>query len=158
MKIRNADRREHIVLQMTPMIDIVFQLLVFFVFTFKIVLPEGDFNIRMPATAGESAQPSENPLLNVSLRADNVGDLAAVRLGDLAFTGEAPFAQLQEHVRALIDDAGGIGAADQEVEIDADFDLKYKFVMNAMTAITGYFDSEGNQHQLIERVRFAPLD
>ena len=158
MKIRNADRREHIVLQMTPMIDIVFQLLVFFVFTFKIVLPEGDFNIRMPATAGESSQPSETPLLNVSLRADDVGDLAAVRLGDLAFTGEAPFAQLQEHIRTMIDDSGGIGAADQEVEIDADFDLKYKFVMNAMTAITGYFDSEGNQHQLIERVRFAPLD
>ena len=58
----------------------------------------------------------------------------------------------------MIDDAGGADAADQEVEIDADFDLKYKYVMNAMTAITGYFDSEGNQHKLIERVRFAPLD
>ena len=57
MKIRNTDRREHIVLQMTPMIDIVFQLLIFFVFTFKIVLPEGDFNIRMPsASASQSTQ------------------------------------------------------------------------------------------------------
>ena len=39
MKIRNTEHRDRIVLQMTPMIDIVFQLLVFFVFTFKIVLP-----------------------------------------------------------------------------------------------------------------------
>ena len=52
MKIRNTEHREHIVLQMTPMIDIVFQLLVFFVFTFKIVLPEGDFNIRRAGTGG----------------------------------------------------------------------------------------------------------
>ncbi len=33
---------------MTPMIDIVFLLLVFFLFSFKIVVQEGDFNIRMP--------------------------------------------------------------------------------------------------------------
>jgi Biopolymer transport protein len=35
-------------INMTPMIDIVFQLLAFFIMTLKIVQPEGDFDVRMP--------------------------------------------------------------------------------------------------------------
>ncbi|MGI9429737.1 MAG: biopolymer transporter ExbD [Bythopirellula sp.] len=158
MKIRNTEHRDKIVLQMTPMIDIVFQLLVFFVFTFKIVLPEGDFNIRMPSSsASQSSQPSETPLLQVKLRSTPSGDLASVQLGDLSFSGEAPFLQLHEAIRGMINDAGGPGSTDQEVEIEADYDLQYRFAMNAMTAITGEIDDNGEQHKLVERVRFAPL-
>jgi len=158
MKIRNTDHREHIVLQMTPMIDIVFQLLVFFIFTFKIVLPEGDFNIRMPsAKTSQSSTPSETPLLKVRLRATPEGDLARVQLGDVPFEGEAPFYQLQTQIRSLIDDEAGPGSTDQEVEIDADYDLKYRYAMHAITAITGYLDDNGQKHKLVERVRFAPL-
>ncbi|MFT5528125.1 MAG: biopolymer transport protein ExbD, partial [Pirellulaceae bacterium] len=53
MKVRNnkLGPDEEIELQMTPMIDIVFQLLVFFIMTFKIVAMEGDFNIKMPMAA-----------------------------------------------------------------------------------------------------------
>ncbi|QDT00028.1 ExbD/TolR family protein [Adhaeretor mobilis] len=153
MKIRNTEHREHIVLQMTPMIDIVFQLLVFFVFTFKIVLPEGDFNIRMPASAGSSAQPSETPLLKVKLVAGADRELARIQLGDQPY---ASFLDLQNAIRGMVDDSGGPGTTDQEVEIDADFDLRYQYAINAMTAITGYQEN-GVQHKLIERVRFAPL-
>jgi len=158
MKIRNTEHREEIVLQMTPMIDIVFQLLVFFVFTFKIVLPEGDFNIRMPSSsASQSSQPSETPLLKVRLRADADGELAGVQLNDNQFSGENPFLQLHEEIRSMINDAGGPGSTDQEVEIEADYDLKYRYAMNAITAITGEIDDNGEQHKLVERVRFAPL-
>jgi biopolymer transport protein ExbD len=158
MKFRNTEHRENVVLQMTPMIDIVFQLLVFFVFTFKIVLPEGDFNIRMPsASSTVSSQPSETPLLRVRLRATPERELASVQLGDVVFEGQAPFAQLQQEIRALVGDAAGPSASDQEVEIDADYDLKYRYVMNAITAITGYVDASGQQHKLVERVRFAPV-
>jgi len=158
MKIRNSENRETITLQMTPMIDIVFQLLVFFVFTFKIVLPEGDFNIRMPsASASESSQPSETPLLKVRLRATPTGELARVQLGDLALDGAAPFAQLHLEIRNLVGDSGGPGSTEQEVEIEADYELKYRYAMDAITAITGYIDDNGEQHKLVERVRFAPL-
>ena len=158
MKIRNTDHREQIVLQMTPMIDIVFQLLVFFVFTFKIVLPEGDFNIRMPSSsASTSSEPSENPLLRVKLRANADRELASLQLGDVAFEGAAPFLQLQTEIRALVGDDAGPGENEQEVEIDADYDLKYRYVINAITAITGYTDENGKQHKLVERVRFAPV-
>lgn len=159
MKIRHADHREDVTLQMTPMIDIVFQLMVFFVFTFKITLPEGDFNVRMPAEAGVSAAPSETPVLRVRLRAGENRELASVELGEVAIVGDDPFGQLQTKIRSLVDDSAGPGSAEQEVEIDADYDLKYQYVMNAMTAITGYIDpATGEQHKLIEKVRFAPLD
>ena len=158
MKIRHADHREHIVLQMTPMIDIVFQLLVFFVFTFKIVLPEGDFNIRMPAAAAsQSSQPSETPLLKVRLRAAQDGNLTSVQLGDLMFDGQAPFYQLQSHIRGLVGDDAGPGSSEQEVELDCDYGLNYRYAINALTAITGYLDENGQQHKLVEKVRFAPL-
>ncbi len=43
---------DKIELQMTPMIDVVFQLLIFFMFTFKIATQEGDFNVKMPIAGG----------------------------------------------------------------------------------------------------------
>ena len=157
MKFRNTEHRERIVLQMTPMIDIVFQLLVFFIFTFKIILPEGDFNIRMPsASTTSTSQPSETPLMKVRLQANEVGDLVAVGLNDLRFTGANRFRQLQAEIRGMVQDDGGPGTSEQEVEIDADYNLKYRYAMNAITAITGYIEN-GEQHQLVERVRFAPL-
>jgi biopolymer transport protein ExbD len=158
MKFNRHSRHDEVFVQMTPMIDIVFQLMVFFVFTFKIVLPEGDFNIRMPSAQQSSAStPSESPLLKVRLRADENGQLAGVQLGDVAISGDAPFYQLQSKIRSLIGDTAGPGSSDQEVEIDADFNLKYRYAMNAITAVTGYVDDNGEQHKLVERVRFSPL-
>jgi biopolymer transport protein ExbD len=158
MRIRHHEHREDLKLQMTPMIDIVFQLMVFFVFTFKITAPEGDFNVRMPAQAGIAAEPSETPLLKVRLRAGEDRNLIGVELGDVAITGADPFGQLQTRIRGLVDDSSGPGSVEQEVEIESDFDLKYKYAMDAMTAITGYIDpATGERHKLIEKVRFAPL-
>ncbi|TWT86824.1 Biopolymer transport protein ExbD/TolR [Pseudobythopirellula maris] len=159
MKIRHSDHRDKIELQMTPMIDIVFQLLIFFIMTFKIVLPEGDFNVRMPLAASESpAPPSETPTLRLEMTADGEGKLVELRLGDLVFTGEDRFAKLHAHVRSLVGDAGGPGVAtDQEVDIDADYGLRYDYVMRAITALTGYIEN-GQRHQLIERVRLTPPD
>jgi hypothetical protein len=58
----------------------------------------------------------------------------------------------------MADDSAGPGSVDQEVEIESDYNLKYRYVMNAMTAITGYIDpATGERHKLIEKVRFAPL-
>ena len=59
MKIRRGlEHDDTVELNMTSMIDIVFQLLVFFIMTFKIVAQEGDFNVRMPAAAS-GGPPSE---------------------------------------------------------------------------------------------------
>ena len=68
---------------MTPMIDIVFQLLVFFVMTFKVVVREGDFNIRMPAaSAASSAVDDFNVPIKVKLEAGLGGAIADIIIDD----------------------------------------------------------------------------
>ena len=42
------------------MIDIVFQLLIFFMLNLKIVAPEGNFNINMPIAAPQAAASEQN--------------------------------------------------------------------------------------------------
>ncbi|MEQ8846528.1 biopolymer transporter ExbD [Botrimarina sp.] len=159
MRIRHADHRDRIDLQMTPMIDIVFQLLVFFIMTFKIVLPEGDFNIRMPLPSEAApSTPSELPTLNLRMVAGGDGQLARLSLDARTFEGEDRFRNLHGYIRGLINDAGGPGAtADQEVEINADYDLHYRYVMDAITALSGYLEN-GQRHQLIEKIRLTPPD
>jgi hypothetical protein len=57
----------------------------------------------------------------------------------------------------LVSDAGGPGTtADQEAEIDCDYDLHYEYVIDAVTAITGYIDQNNQRHKLIERIKFTP--
>ena len=149
---------DKIELQMTPMIDIVFQLNIFFLFTFKIILPEGDFNIRMPsAAAARAIQTSEAIPMTVVLKAEPNGELADLRLNGRSFgSGRDAFARLHQQIRGLVDDAGGPGtAADLEVEIDADFDLHYYYTYTAIDALTGYVEN-GEPHKLIERVKFTP--
>ena len=51
---------DEIKLNMTAMIDIVFQLLVFFIMTFKVVAMEGDFNIRMPLATTDAEISKKN--------------------------------------------------------------------------------------------------
>ena len=79
---------------MTPMIDIVFQLLIFFIMTFKIVSLEGDFNIKMPAAAPSEGPPEEDllPPLRLRLTAGEEGQLNGIQLDDRAFLS---FAELR---------------------------------------------------------------
>jgi biopolymer transport protein ExbD len=159
MRIRHGPKTlDKIELQMTPMIDIVFQLNIFFLFTFKIILPEGDFNIRMPsAAAARATEISESLPMTLVMKAAPDGELAELRLNNRSF-GNRPdaFYQLQQQIIGLVKDAGGPGtASDLEVEIDADYDLNYEYVMRAITAVTGYIEN-GEAHALVERIRFTP--
>jgi biopolymer transport protein ExbD len=159
MRFRHGPKTlDKIELQMTPMIDIVFQLNIFFLFTFKIILPEGDFNIRMPsAAAARATEISESLPMTLVMKAGPSGELAELGLAGRSF-GNRPdaFAQLHAQIRGMVDDAGGPGtASDLEVEIDADFDLHYEYVMRAITAVTGYIEN-GEPHALVERIKFTP--
>lgn len=157
MRIRNVGREDKIELQMTPMIDIVFQLLIFFIMTFKIVLAEGDFNIRMPsASASAQQEPVDSPTLQVKLKANADGSLARISIEG---TSLASFDELQQIIIRRVQSSGGPSAegSDLEVEIDADYHLKYDYVIQAITAISGYVENR-QQHRLIERIKFAPLD
>lgn len=158
MRIRRTGREEKITLQMTPMIDVVFLLLIFFIMTFKIVLPEGDFNIRMPSpAAAQAVEPSETLPLLLVMKADQGGGLADLQLASRSFgTGREAFVKLRGYVRDLVDDAGGPGTAvEQEIELDCDYDLQYRFVIAAIDAVTGYIEG-GDRHKLIDKIKFSP--
>ena len=145
---------------MTPMIDCVFLLLVFFLLTFKIVAPEGDFQVRMPrfAPLPDDSQPLDLPPITVRLLADGNGDLASIRFGNRSLGTD--FRALRMRVRKMMGDDPGPGAGDDdgddaEVKLDCEYRLKYEYVMEAITAVSGYID-EGRVTTMVHRVQFAP--
>jgi biopolymer transport protein ExbD len=154
VKIRNREEAQKNALNMTSMIDIVFLLLVFFVMTFKIVELEGDFSVRMPLAGSSSVtvDPTDLPL-QLRLRADNQGRLTSMSLNEINLGTD--FDQLRANVVSLIgsatpteDDEG------PELEIDTDYNLRYEYVIESITAVSGYKD--GNEIvKLIEKIKFA---
>jgi len=168
MRVRNVRRHEgEVELQMTPMIDIVFQLLVFFIMTFKIVTAEGDFSIKMPQ-AYESGEPTDDqPLVvvvTITARADGgLGDVFwasdSKPLGDDEGFSNDPFGHLRRKVREYVGDEGGRKPTGQEAEVELDCapNLHFQHVMSAITHIKGYIDNKTKERvNLVEKIRFKP--
>jgi len=142
-------------LQMTPMIDVVFLLLIFFLLTFKIIAPEGDFNIKMPESASEGLPDiDQRPPIKVRLKANAAGELTAIGFGDRSLGRN--FGEL----RALIIEIVGEEPSPEEqelneVELDCDYNLKYEYVVDAITAVSGYI-KDGEPIQTVGKIKFSP--
>jgi biopolymer transport protein ExbD len=158
MRFRAAAGGEKIELQMTPMIDIVFQLLIFFTLTFKIAAPEGDFNIKMPlaAQAAGTPDPSQLPPVKVRLKAGSGGRLSDIVYGNKTLGRD--FNRLRGEIRLFVGDNPTADVlSNTEVEFDCDYDLRYEYVVSAITAVSGYVDPETRQlHRLVEKIKFSP--
>jgi biopolymer transport protein ExbD len=156
MKLRRSTTEisDKVDIQMTPMIDIVFLLLIFFLFSFKIVTQEGDFNIRMPVAGPVSTAIDTQLPIKVRLTADADGNLTGIQMADRKLPN---FQALREQVISIVGDDAGPGAADKtEAEIDFDFNLKYRYVIAAVTAISGYVSPDGHIVKLIQKIKFTP--
>lgn len=144
---------------MSAMIDIVFQLLIFFMLTLKIVEPEGEFNVNMPAT-GIICFPVENglPDIKVKLRANPDGTLSGLFFGQRNLgVGPAAFEQLNIEILKVIGRPGNPVARDMAVEIDADYQLHFNNVISAVGACTGRIDERnGKVVTYIEKIKFKP--
>ena len=159
MKIRGSDKAgEKIEPQMAPMIDVVFQLLIFFMLTLKIIEPEGAVNVNMPIGAPSDA--SDDALIDavkVRLLANSKGQLIGVKMGltDLGNDDKA-----FDDLNARIADRVTNGSADEmEAEIDADPELHWTYTMKAISAVRGKMDTSQDPPQiipLIEKIKFAP--
>ena len=155
MKIRNTGRdQEESGLQMTSMIDIVFLLLVFFVMTFKIIAPEGDFNIKMPAQAAAGTpNPEAVPPIKIRIRAAENGRVSGIKFGEVPVGN---IADLRKKIREVVGDEPGPGSlAATEVEFDCDYNLRYEYVVQAMTAVSGYVH-DNQVIKLVEKIKFTP--
>lgn len=155
MRMRHEVEHEKNELNMTSMIDIVFLLLVFFVMTFKIVEMEGDFTVRMPLAGDSNSVVDVTDLpLKLRLRADNDGKLTSMALNEINLGTD--FTKLRANVISLVGTDEPIeGDKGPEIEIDTDYNLRYSYVIQAITSVSGYKDGNDQVVKLIERIKFA---
>lgn len=155
MKIKKTKLSDKVPIDMTPMIDIVFQLLTFFVMTLKIASAEGDFNIRMPLAAPRAGPPDPNqlPPMKLFLKADASGNISQVVMNDTPFSGGDRWARVHNHVAGIVGD--GSLAASAEVELVCDYNLHYEHVIEAITAVSGEM-RDGQIVKLVEKIKFSP--
>ena len=158
MKIRNKAEAQKIEPQMAPMIDVVFQLLIFFILTLKIIEPEGDFNINMPI--GVSQKTNQDQIISeikIKLVATPDGDLGTMRFGNRSLgNGPEAFERLRSEILNLIGRPGNPLTKDMEVEIDADYNLDFEHVIHAVSACTGRMTKDKKLVRYIEKIKFAP--
>ncbi len=157
MKFRHNITEEKAKLEMTPMIDLVFQLLIFFVMTFKINPQEGDFNIKMPKPGQAVATDTTQINLRLRLLSDGQGDLKEIILNDNLSFG-TNWDSLRAKMVELVGDPTGPQDAEDgpEIEIDLDYDLHYAHVVQAITSATGYRSGD-DVVPLVQRIKFAPI-
>ncbi len=160
MKIELAEPDE-IKLQMTAMIDIVFQLLIFFIMTFKVVAMEGDFSVRMPL-ASSSADRLDEALpeqIMVRLQAGENGNLSNITVDGLETFIDtdvnAMYRALNEYVeRKLAGEVNPESGGEVEVEFDIDFSLKYKYTVKGIEAVSGRILPDGSVKKLVQKIKF----
>ena len=159
IQFRKRGLADKVPIDMTPMIDIVFQLLAFFCMTLRVADAEGDFAIKMPLVAAQAGEPDPNQAperFTLRMRADAAGDLLEMTMAQQAFTG--PGDERWIRLRQFI--AGQVGqgslAESAEVELDCDYNLKYEYVIRAITAVSGDIGPDGQMIKLIEKINFAP--
>ena len=156
MRLRSTEPEE-IKMNMTSMIDIVFQLLVFFVMTFNPVQYEGDFTVKMPLN---SETPTDDiidipEVISVNLSADASGDLANILVDGIPVNQDDLYGGLTQTIESRL--ASGEGNPDSTTETEVDFDiaptLKYSYTVAAIEAVSG--KKEGDQvTKLISKIKF----
>ena len=153
--VKNEGLADRVSFDMTPMIDCCFQLIIFFMLTLKIFTPEGDFNIRMPLAAPSEGvpEPDQLPPMKVRLRAAVNGAIETIEFGNRSLGKN--FLALRAQVRDMVGDSAGPAGSSAEVELDCDYNLRYEYVIEAVTAVSGYV-KDGQVQKLVEKIKFAP--
>jgi len=157
-RLKHASRGPaKIAIDMTPMIDCVFQLIIFFMLTLKIRADEGDFNIHMPLGVAQGVA-AELPPIRVRLEANADGSLRSIAMGQEAYgNDERAFDLLNARILNLVGRPGTAFSKDVEVEIDADYELHYQYVVTAISKCTGKIDERTREpRRYVEKIKFAP--
>lgn len=143
--------------QMTPMIDVVFQLLAFFLLTFRLASVEGDFALKLPSADGRAlGERGASELFQIRLAADERGDLAEWRLDErLAGRGAGSLDLLRAELQARADAARAAGAPEPEAELVCDDRLRYENMLAAFEHATTARDADGRPKPVLRKVRVA---
>jgi len=162
MKLGGRRKSDDLKINMTAMIDIVFQLLIFFILTFKVAALEGDFEVKMPlASTNPSSMDEVLPtVIHVGLTAGVNRDIASIEIDDgtqaLTFTQADMFQQLTGFVESVIAREGDPSMASEvEVEFDIDNELRYRFTVKAIEAVSGQVLPDGTVKKLVNKIKFT---
>jgi biopolymer transport protein ExbD len=117
MKIPSVYQRADVGINMTPLIDIVFQLLIFFLVSSHLARQETQLPLPLPTAASgvEEAQAEESPRLTINLLADGT-----VRLAGHKLTTDQLSVRLKQ-LRATLD-------ASTELRVRGDRAVAYEYV------------------------------
>ncbi|RLS77608.1 MAG: biopolymer transporter ExbD [Planctomycetota bacterium] len=132
---------DKIAIDMTPMIDVVFQLITFFMLTLKTVITEGDFDIRMPLGASAGAAPEDAPtVLRLVMKADGEGRLAKINMNGNPIVGDDLLSELatgSEALRQAEDNAAKSRTEGTKRRVDAATKQKNAVVRQFIDTIRG---------------------
>ena len=155
MAKRESKLPDKIAIDMTPMIDVVFQLITFFMLTLKTVIVEGDFDIKMPLGAS-AVDPNSTPptVMRVKMTAGPDGTLSGITMNG---SGVGDFEALRQKIIGIVGvNTGPGGAQNTEVELDCDYGLKYLNVVQAISHVSGVPQPDGQTIDLVKKIKFTP--
>jgi biopolymer transport protein ExbD len=139
-----AQDNEPVKLNMTPMIDVVFQLIVFFLVSMKFKSLDMKIEANLPSVGPDPTprREPEPPKVDVRLRSAGHGRPAEIRvagstLGDAA--SEASWARLEEHLATVRGRQASIGLAPEDIvgEVDASPAVPTGLVVRALDTLRG---------------------
>jgi biopolymer transport protein ExbD len=145
-------------LPMAPMVGVVFLLLIFFLLNLKVISPEGNPAANLPIiVSGPSAMEQRQPDIKVGLRSDRDGNLLEVTLDSRNLgNDDTAFELLNREILRIVSRPGRPLSKDVEVEIDADFETQYKYVVRAISKCSGRYDPDSKQiARFVEKIKFA---
>jgi biopolymer transport protein ExbD len=123
-------------LNMTSMIDVVFQLLIYFIITSNFVPGEGIIQATMPAGTGSAAEVPklEQPIkIIVSARSGRTG--SGYRLDvDKSAIAPSTFGDLGKMLEGMREDKGGAFSDENPIIIQPSGDVRWQHVVNAFNA------------------------
>ena len=151
-----VNETEEIKMNMTSMIDIVFQLLVFFVMTFNPPQYEGDFSVKMPLNS-DTAPPEEIEIptvISVNLTAALDGTLSNIMVDSVPVDQNDLYGGLTKAIESRLAVEGDPDkASETEVDFDIARELRYSYTVAAIEAVSG--KKEGDVvTKLISKIKF----
>jgi biopolymer transport protein ExbD len=163
MKFGRQRKAETLKINITAMIDIVFQLLIFFIVTYKVAALEGDFEVKMPLASTNPASMDEvlPTVIHVGLTAGVERNIATIEIDDgmqaLTYTQTDMFQQLTNFVEAAVAREGDPSMASEvEVEFEIDQKLRYRYTVDAIEAVSGRVLPDGTVKKLVSKIKFRP--
>ena len=120
-------------LNMTSMIDVVFQLLIYFIITSNFVPGEGILQATMPQGTG-AAPDVERLQQPIKILVSSRGETGYRLDVDKSATAPSTFGDLGKMLEGMREDKGGTFAADNPIIIQPTGDVRWQHVVNAFNA------------------------